>query len=265
LKSLPAPSLNLCLTRETTVLSFGHFLGNLIALNTIEGEASIMTRSKTLTFVFRLIALTGIVVLGMQTTQAQLTTATISGTVADTTGAVIPGVSVSVLHVETGTTRDAVTDDEGRYRVPLLDPGEYEVQASLTGFRTAVRSGITLTVGDRTVVDLSLSVGEISERVVVEGEAPLVQTTDTTLSGLVDTKKIRDLPLNGRSFEQLALLQTGVTVVRHTLAGSVSGTGLKFSVGGSRPGSNNFMLDGMNINDAAGATPGSAAGNNLGV
>jgi len=220
-----------------------------------------MTRRKN----FTLIALAGIALLGMQSLQAQLTTATLSGTVADTTGAVIPGVSVSVLQVETGTSRDAVTDDEGRYRVPLLDPGEYEIQAELTGFRTAVRTGITLTVGDRVVVDLTLSVGEISERVVVEGEAPLVQTTDTTLSGLVDTKKIRDLPLNGRSFEQLALLQTGVTVVRHTLAGSVSGTGLKFSVAGSRPGSNNFMLDGMNINDAAGATPGSAAGNNLGV
>ncbi|MEE8592327.1 MAG: carboxypeptidase regulatory-like domain-containing protein, partial [Spirochaetia bacterium] len=220
-----------------------------------------MTRRKT----FTLIALAGIALLGMQATQAQLTTATISGTVADTTGAVIPGVSVSVLQVETGTSRDAVSDDEGRYRVPLLDPGEYEVQAELTGFRTAVRSGITLTVGDRTVVDLTLSVGEISERVVVEGEAPLVQTTDTTLSGLVDTKKIRDLPLNGRSFEQLALLQTGVTVVRHTLSGSTTGTGMKFSVAGSRAGSNNFMLDGVNINDASGGTPGSAAGNNLGV
>jgi len=224
-----------------------------------------MTRSNTLTVVFRLIALTGIVILGMQATQGQLTTATISGTVADVTGAVIPGVSISVLQVETGTERSAVTDDEGRFRVPLLDPGDYEVQAELTGFQTAVRSGLTLAVGDRVVVNLTLNVGEISERVVVEGAAPLVQTTDTTLSGLVDTKKIRDLPLNGRSFDQLALIQTGVTVVRHTLKSSLSGTGTKFSVGGSRPGANNFVLDGVTVNDGSNATPGSSAGNNLGV
>ena len=117
-----------------------------------------MTRRRTPTLALSLIALTGVMILGMQTLQAQLTTATLSGTVADTTGAVIPGVSVSVLQVETGITRDAVTDDEGRYRVPLLDPGEYEIQAELTGFRTAGRTGLTLAVGDRVVVDLTLSV-----------------------------------------------------------------------------------------------------------
>ena len=193
------------------------------------------------------------------------TTASLSGTVADSTGAIIPGVAVSVVQVETGAARSVVTDDQGRYQAPSLQPGTYEVSAELPGFQTAVRSGLTLSVGDRSTVDLTLTVGEISERVVVEGEAALVDTTDTTLAGLVDDKKIRDLPLNGRSFDQLALLQPGVAVYHHHTGTSNVGTGTHFSVAGSRPAHNSFILDGININDAASQTPGSAAGNNLGV
>ena len=211
------------------------------------------------------IALIGVMILGTSTLEAQLTTATLSGTVTDTTGGVLPGASVSILHVETGSVRSSVSDDEGRYRVPSLQPGSYEDSAELVGFQTAVRSGITLAVGGRVVIDLSLNVGEISERVVVQGEAPLVQTTDAAMAGLVDDKKIRDLPLNGRSFEQLALLQTGVSVFRLTQSNSTVGTGTKFSVAGSRPAHNNFMMDGISINDSASQTPGSAGGSNLGV
>ncbi|MCH7802891.1 MAG: carboxypeptidase regulatory-like domain-containing protein [Acidobacteria bacterium] len=212
-----------------------------------------------------LIALIGVMILGTSTPEAQLTTATLSGTVTDASGGVIPGASISVLHVETGSVRSTVSDDEGRYRVPLLQPGSYEVSAELVGFQTAVRSGVTLQVAGRAIIDLSLSVGEISERVVVQGEAPLVETTDATMGGLVDDKKIRDLPLNGRSFEQLALLQTGVSVFHLAQSDSTVGTGTKFSVAGSRPMHNNFMLDGISINDSASSTPGSASGSNLGV
>jgi hypothetical protein len=224
-----------------------------------------MNLTKRTQLLLGLIALIGVMILGTSTLEAQLTTATLSGTVTDASGGVIPGASVSVLHVETGSVRSTVSDDEGRYRVPLLQPGSYEVSAELVGFQTAVRSGITLQVGGRAVIDLSLNVGEITERVVVQGEAPLVETTDTTLSGLVDDKKIRDLPLNGRSFEDLAVLQPGVSIYRHAETDSTVGTGTKFSVGGSRPAHNNFMLDGLAINDAASSSPGSAGGNNLGV
>ncbi len=224
-----------------------------------------MNSTKRIQSLVSLIALIGVVILGTLTLEAQLTTATLSGTVTDASGGVIPGVSISVLHVETGSVRTAVSDDEGRYRVPLLQPGSYEVSAELVGFQTAVRSGITLAVGGRSVIDLSLIVGEISERVVVQGEASLVETTDASMGGLVDDKKIRDLPLNGRSFEQLALLQTGVSVFRLAESDSTVGTGTKFSVAGSRPMHNNFMLDGISINDSASSTPGSASGSNLGV
>ncbi len=220
---------------------------------------------KTTGLFFGFAALIGVMILGTSPLEAQLTTATLSGTVTDTSGGIIPGASISVLHVETGSVRSAVSDDEGRYRVPLLQPGSYEVSAELVGFRTAVRSGITLQVGGRTVIDLTLSVGAISERVVVEGEAALVNTTDTSMAGLVDDKKIRDLPLNGRSFEDLALLQPGVSIFRHAQSDSTVGSGTKFSVAGSRPAHNNFMLDGIAVNDAASSTPGSAGGNNLGV
>ena len=220
---------------------------------------------KTMGSLFGFAVLIGVVILGTSTLEAQLTTATLSGTVTDASGGVIPGASISVLHVETGSLRSAVSDDEGRYRVPLLQPGSYEVSAELVGFQTAVRSGITLQVAGRAIIDLSLSVGEISERVVVQGDAALVETTDTTVSGLVDEKQIRDLPLNGRSFEDLAVLQPGVAIFRHADSDSTVGTGTKFSVGGSRPAHNNFMLDGIAINDAASSSPGSAGGNNLGV
>jgi len=111
--------------------------------------------------IFSLSVALGIMILGMPTLVAQ-TSATISGTVSDTTGAIIPGVSVSVLQVETGATRSAVTDDRGHYNVPSLQPGTYEVSAELPGFQTAVRSGLKLAVGDRSIVDLNLTVGEIS-------------------------------------------------------------------------------------------------------
>lgn len=215
--------------------------------------------------IFSFSAVLAIMILGMPPTAAQLTTATVSGTVADSTGAIIPGVSVSVFQVETGAVRSVVTDDQGRYHVPSLQPGTYEVSAELPGFQTAVCSGLKLAVGDRTVVNLTLTVGEISERVVVEAEAALVNTTNTTMAGLVDDKKIRDLPLNGRSYEQLAFLQPGVAVFHHDLGTSNVGTGTHFTVAGSRPAHNSFILDGININDAASQTPGSAAGNNLGV
>ncbi|MBI4457105.1 MAG: TonB-dependent receptor [Acidobacteria bacterium] len=197
---------------------------------------------------------------------AQETTATISGTVQDDSGAVLPGVSVAVKHLDTGRTREVVTDDQGRYHLANLAVGNYQVQAALSGFQTAVRSGITLTVGREAVVNFTLKVGEISEKVTVTGEAPLVETTKSELADLVDEKKIRDLPLNGRSYTQLALLQPGVMATRTgTSFSALTGGGVKLAIGGARPMNTSFYLDGTDIRDAFGRTPGSAGGQNLGV
>ncbi len=196
---------------------------------------------------------------------AQTTNAIISGTVSDETGGVLPGVGVTVINTETGISRDTVTDDSRRYSIAQLALGGYEVRADLPGFRTTVRSGITLTVGREAVVNITLSVGDITEEVVVSGEAPMVETTTSAIGGLVDDKKIRDLPLNGRNFAQLALLQTGVAFYNSESSSAISGSGMKFSVNGGRPNTNNFMLDGMNMADAGNSTPGGATGQSLGV
>jgi hypothetical protein len=207
------------------------------------------------------------VILGGLLVSAQVNTGTISGIVQDASGAAMVGAEVTVRHVDTGTTRAMVTDSGGRYTAPDLPLGNYEVQAQHPGFQTEIRSGINLTVGREAVVNLSLSVGQISEKVLVTGEAPLVEVTTSALSSLVDERTIRDLPLNGRSYDQLALSQPGVVTMG---AGQASmafdyGTGTRFSVAGSRAYANSFLLDGTDINDHAGGTPGGAAGNNLGV
>src|SRR2546427_3067000 len=197
---------------------------------------------------------------------AQVSTATIAGVAQDASGAVIPGVSTHIKNVETGVTRTATTDGGGRYTVPELTLGDYEVQAQLPGFQTEVRSGITLTVGRVAVVNFALMVGQLSDKVSITAEAPLVESTTSAMSSLVDERTIRDLPLNGRSYDQLALLQPGVVTVG---AGQASvafdfGTGQRFNVNGSRAYANTFMLDGTTINDHANGTPGGAAEQNLG-
>ena len=204
---------------------------------------------------------------------AQSNTGTISGRVMDETGAVLPGVTVTITNLERGSIRTLVSGDEGIYRASALTLGSYEIQAELMGFRTAIRSGITLTVGQEAVVDLTLQVGEISERVVVTGEAALVSTTSSSMSQLVSSRQIQDLPLNGRDYVQLATLQPGVLVAQtgaRVSGGDSSGAigrglGVKLSVSGAKTNSNAFLLDGTDVNDYANTTPGAITGANLGV
>src|SRR5205809_301194 len=208
-----------------------------------------------------------VIFLGGHPASAQVSTATIAGVVQDASGAVIPGVSITAKNVETGVTRTATTDEGGRYTIPELTLGDYEVEAQLPGFQTEVRSGITLTVGRSAVVNFALKVGQASDKVTITAEAQLVESTTATMSSLVDERTIRDLPLNGRSYDQLALLQPGVVSVG---AGQGSpafdfGTGVRFNVNGSRAYANSFLLDGTDINDHANGTPGGSAGTNLGV
>lgn len=199
---------------------------------------------------------------------AQVTTGTISGTVTDNTGAALPGTTVIILNEETGISRTVTTDDTGRYTAPSLSLGTYRVTPRHQGFQELIRGGIVLTVGREAIVDLALGVGNVEQRVEVNDEAPLVEATSASLSSLVDARTIRALPLNGRSYEQLALLQPGVTTTSPGPTGGAPysfGTGKRFAVGGQRSVSNSFLLDGTNINDQGNGTPGGAAGTNLGV
>jgi len=204
-------------------------------------------------------------VLAASPTNGQTTTASIMGTVHDQSGAVLPGVSVAVKSLETGASREVMTDDSGHYAAPQLPLGDYQVEASLAGFQTEVRTGIRLTIGREAVVDFSLAVGEISERVQVTGDAPIIETTSSTIAGLVDDKKIRDLPLNGRSFSDLVTLQVGAVTQTLGARSSGSGFGLKISVAGARPSENSFLLDGNFVNDTLNNTPAGVTGLFLGV
>lgn len=199
-------------------------------------------------------------------TLAQNTTGTILGTVKDESGGILPGVSVTAKNVDTGISRTAVTDDGGRFNAPNLPLGEYRVEAELSGFQTAVRTGVKLTLGREADLEFTLKVGEMTEKITVTGDAPLVETRQAALSDLVSENQVRDLPLNGRSFTDLAFLQAGVmTRSRIATFSSTGGGGAQLSIAGARVMLTSFLLDGTNIKDMLGVTPGSAAGTLLGV
>ncbi len=216
--------------------------------------------------VLSLVAILTIVgVLSFVGVSAQQITGTIRGTVTDETGGVLPGVSVTARNTGTGATRDVITDDEGRYRLLQLAPGDYEVRAELAGFQTAVVEEISLSMTQEAVIGITLRVGEITERVVVSAEVALIETTTASVAALVDQQTIRDLPLNGRDFIQLAALQEGVVVptsARRSVTGDV---GVKMSIGGTRPDQTAILLDGTDIKNNYGTTPGGVTGALLGV
>ena len=204
-------------------------------------------------------------VLGAMSAIAQGTTGNISGTVTDPQGAVVPEVALMIRNLETGQARSVSTDAKGYYRAIALPSGHYEIRVERQGFDPEVRTGLALTVAQDMTVDFTLKLRTVSEQVVIEATPPVVETAGATMSGLVDEKKIRDLPLNGRDMAQLILMQPGVVNSRGSVQSSDTGRGTRFSVAGARPSQNLFALDGTNINDALNNTPGSAQGLLVGV
>ena len=201
---------------------------------------------------------------------AQVVGATISGTVTDSSGSKMPGVDLVITNVGTGIATNTTTKGEGTFVVPNLQPGNYEVSASAKGFSTLVRKGITLTVGQELILNLTLQVGSVSETVTVTAEAPTVNLANATISGVIEQRTVNELPLNGRSWTDLAALQPGVHVSQDqppiTAGDRVKrGLGLELTISGARPQQNNYLLDGVNINDYANAGPGSVLGGNLGT
>ena len=144
---------------------------------------------------------------GVWEAMAQLPTATILGAVRDGTGAVVPGAVVSTRNIETGQTRTATAGGDGAYRFSALPVGSYEVRVENPGFQTQIRSGLTLAVAQEAVINFTLQVGAVEQTVSVTAEAPLVETTSGSLGGLVDERKVSELPLNGRNYIDLTLLQ----------------------------------------------------------
>src|SRR6266851_5499890 len=177
---------------------------------------------------------------------SQVTTGTISGVVQDSSGAVIAGATVTVRNVDMGTARTVTSDDGGNYRVLSLAIGRYEVRVESVGFKPEVHTGINLVVGQEAVVNLRLAVGQLQQDVTITEEAPIVNTTTASISGLVGEKQVKDLPLNGRSFDNLITLNPGA--VNYSAMKSVNTTtsdGNTFSVAGRRPQDNLFLLNGI--------------------
>src|SRR5581483_3464366 len=167
-----------------------------------------------------------------------------------------------------GLTRSAVTGADGSYRIPALPVGNYEVRGEHPGFQSSVQSGLTLTVSQEAVVNFSLQVGAIEQTVAVTAEAPLVNTTSGSLGGLVDEQKVADLPLNGRNYVDLGLLQTGVQQDNVNRGGNTGGpvmVGTWFSSNGAPPRSNNYMLDGAILQNYNNSTSAGSSGSTLGV
>jgi hypothetical protein len=193
------------------------------------------------------------------------TTATISGTVSDQGGGIMAGVTIRITNLDTQQERELKTDGTGRYYAPALNPGRYKASAVSAGFEEVVQPDFTLTVGREQVLNFTLKPSQVAERIEVQEVLAAVETTSASVSELVDSQKVRALPLNGRSYDQLIYLQPGVSVATSAGNSPNQGRGVKFSVGGARLTSNLFMLDGTDMNDAQNFTPGGAGGQLLGV
>ena len=198
-------------------------------------------------------------------TAAAQTAGTLAGRVLDESGAVLPGVTVSARHTNTRLERTTTSDAQGRYTLASLPPGPYELRAELSGFRPLLRTGLTLTIAQALAVDLTMTVGGLAEAVTVIGDASPVNTRTGELSYLVDERAIEELPLNGRNYTDLALLQPTVVAYPHRDGGSVVAHGLGMSVNGQDPRSNVYLLDGTLLNDMTNGPAGSAAGTALGM
>ncbi|HXJ91203.1 MAG TPA: carboxypeptidase regulatory-like domain-containing protein [Candidatus Binatia bacterium] len=181
--------------------------------------------------------------------------ASLSGVITDPSGAAVVGAAVTAKSLDTGASRTAPTDQSGRYRFFLLPVGLYEVRGTKEGFAVGVRSGISLAVGQDASVDLSLQVGQVTEQVKVSVDAPVVSLTTQDISGFVGEREVKDLPLNGRSYDLLLPLNPGIVNFTSEKTGGIgvsnSTTGNNFAVSGNRPQQNLFLLNGVEFTGAA--------------
>ncbi|MCU1303877.1 MAG: hypothetical protein JWQ87_4161 [Candidatus Sulfotelmatobacter sp.] len=203
--------------------------------------------------------------------QAQVVGATLSGVVGDSSGATVPGAKVSIRNVATGDIREVTSNEDGLYSAPNLLPGTYEVSVSAQGFSTLVQKGINLTVGAQQALNFSLKPGQVSQSVEVTDIIPAVQSNSSSISATVDSRTVRELPLNGRDWTSLATLEPGVAKVPNQVTTAFSankgnrGFGNQLTDSGHRPNENSYRVNGVIVNDYSNAAPGGATGLNLGV
>jgi hypothetical protein len=197
--------------------------------------------------------------------------ASIQGAVSDSSGGAVPGAAIRIKNLETGARRNLVTDEAGRYEAASLPVGRYEVRAEKTGFRSEEKTGFPLVLGQRETVDFVLQVGDVRQTVQVESSPTLVTVTMDDVSGLIGERQVKELPLNGRSYDQLITLNPGVVNYTSQRAGGIgtsnSIVGNMFAASGRRPQENLYLLNGVEFTSASeiNNTPGGVSGQLLGV
>ncbi len=203
--------------------------------------------------------------------KAQVVGGTINGTVTDAAGAVVPGTKITIRNQETGGERHLVTDAAGVYAAPSIPVGIYTVSVAREGFAPQTRTGVSLTVGQATRIDLTLHPGSVAEEVTVTDAPAAVNLSTQQISGLVNERQVKDLPLNGRSYDQLVTLNPATVNYTSQRSGSVgtsnSSVGSMFAVSGRRPQDNLYLLNGIEYTGASliNVTPGGTSGQLLGV
>src|SRR6202158_3513219 len=200
---------------------------------------------------------------------AQVAGASLNGTITDAQGGAVANAKISAKNAATGITSETTTNSPGNYNLVNLKPAEYEVSISATGFSTSTTK-VTLTVGAQQELSLALKVGATSTLVEVTGAAPIIETTNATLAGNIQSQQIVELPLNGRDWASLATLEPGVVSVRPHEAvdqpgGNLRGLGAQMTIDGNRPTQNVYRLNGIMVNDYSNAGPGNVLGASVGV
>jgi Carboxypeptidase regulatory-like domain len=179
---------------------------------------------------------------------AQVPTGSIRGLISDPAQAIVPGAAVIIKSKETGAERNVSTNSAGEYQVANLSPGDYEIKVTRTGFKTQIKI-LTLRVGDNLTIDFALEIGQANETVVITGETPTINTTDYKISGVVNRQQIENLPLNGRNFLQLAMLEPGVSVEATAAPGTSPNNFFRVSIAGASQTMTRISVDGAPIND----------------
>ena len=185
----------------------------------------------------------------VSSSQAQTFRGTILGTVTDTSGGAVPGATVTIKNLDTGLTRTVTTSDDGSYAVPELPIGNYSVTVEKEGFKEGVVTGVRVEVSTERRADFTLEPGQLAQKVEVVGEQlPMVESTSTTLGGVIESKAVTNLPVNGRDYQKLILLVPGAASGPDAITDSAGSYGT-VSVNGARGRSNNYLLDGTDMND----------------
>jgi hypothetical protein len=228
-------------------------------------------RSRSTIFVYLTVLAMALLAVNLMPAFAQVAGGTLSGTITDPSGAEIPNAQVVIKDVATGVERTVTTNKDGFYIATNLLPAGYQVTISASGFNTEVKTGIKINVGTQQEFNLALQVGTVTHRIEVTAEAPAVQLASSEISATVQATTVRELPLNGRSWTDLAALQPGVDTIQTQPSFSTGadrgnrGFGQQLTISGARPQQNNYRLDGVSLNDYANGAPGSVLGGSLGV